>query len=96
MTAGIDHVVISAAKSTVFTTDPPGQFEPFMPVDKVSSLFDEGTKVLIAIGAWGDTAGFSLGATNETSRALYAKNVAAMLDTVGADGVGEKSLPVYP
>lgn len=89
MTAGIDHVVISAAKSMAFTTDPPEKYKPFMPMDKVSSLFDEGTKKLIAIGAWGDTSGFSLGATNETTRALYAKNVAAMLDDLGADGVGK-------
>lgn len=90
MTSGIDHVVISAAKSTVFTTDPPGQFGTFMPVEEVADLFDEGTKVLIAIGAaWGDTAGFSIGAANETSRAIYAKNVAALLDFFGVDGVGK-------
>ena len=64
-----------------------------MPLEKVSGLFEEGTKVLIAIGSWGDRAGFSQGAKTKESRALYAKNVAAMLDSVGADGVGEIYLP---
>jgi chitinase len=43
---------------------------------------------MIAIGGWNDTAGFSAGAADNTTRARYAKNVAAMLDSVGADGVG--------
>ncbi len=42
---------------------------------------------MIALGGWGDTAGFSAGAATETSRALYANNVANMLDTMGFDGV---------
>lgn len=96
VTAGIDHVVISAANSSLFTTDPAGPFEPFISVSNVTSLFDQGTKALVAIGNWGDTAGFSLGATNDTTRALYAKNVAAMLDTVGADGIGKIALPIIP
>jgi len=52
------------------------------------SRFSNGTKVMIAIGGWGDTAGFSAGAKDDASRTLYAKNVAAMLNSVGADGVG--------
>ncbi|KAK2765403.1 hypothetical protein FQN54_008249 [Arachnomyces sp. PD_36] len=87
ITTGIDHVIISAAKSTLFTTDPAEPFEPFMSVANVTNLFDKGTKVLIAVGNWGDNAGFSLAATNETTRALFSKNVAATLDTLGADGV---------
>lgn len=51
------------------------------------SRFDNGTKVMIALGGWGDTAGFSAGAADNTSRALYAKNVAEMLHTHGFDGV---------
>lgn len=43
---------------------------------------------MIAIGGWGDTAGFFEGAKDNTTRARYAKNVAAMLDSLGADGVG--------
>lgn len=46
---------------------------------------------MIAIGGWGDTSGFSAGAKDDASRTLYAKNVAAMLESVGADGVGMAS-----
>lgn len=50
--------------------------------------FSNDTKVTIAIGGWGDTSGFSDGAKDEESRNRYAKNVAAMLDSTGFDGVG--------
>jgi chitinase len=75
------------ANSTLFTTNPAGNFTPFESVAHMRTRFGNGTKILIAIGGWGDTSGFSLGASNDTTRALYAKNVAAMLDSVGADGV---------
>lgn len=61
------------------------------------SRFGNGTKVLIALGGWGDTAGFSAGAADSRSRALFAKNVAEMLDTHDFDGVDidVKSLFLY-
>lgn len=43
---------------------------------------------MVAIGGWGDNAGFSTAAASETSRSTYAKNVAAMLESTGLDGVG--------
>ena len=43
---------------------------------------------MVAIGGWGDNAGFSTAAVSETSRSTYAKNVAAMLQSTGLDGVG--------
>jgi len=43
---------------------------------------------MIAVGGWGDTEGFSIAAATEKSRALFAKNIAAMLNSTGADGVG--------
>lgn len=46
---------------------------------------------MIAIGGWGDTAGFSIGASSAESRALFAKNVKTMLIETGADGVGKSS-----
>lgn len=41
----------------------------------------------MAIGGWGDTDGFGIGATNETSRKLFARNVADTLDRLGYDCV---------
>lgn len=88
MTAGIDHVIMAFANSSLFTTSPAGNYTPFQSVASVRELFDNCTKVMIAIGGWGDDYGFPLGATNETTRALFASNVAQMLENVGADGVG--------
>jgi GH18 family chitinase len=79
---------MSAANTTLFTTDPPGQYAPFMNVSAIRSLFVPGTKVMISIGGWGDTAGLSTGAKDDTSRALYAKNIASLINSTGVDGVG--------
>lgn len=49
--------------------------------------FDDGVKVSIAIGGWGDTAGFSEGSATEASRTSYATALADMLDSLGFDGV---------
>lgn len=76
------------ANSTLFTSDPAGQYTPFQSVSSMRSRFSKDTKIMIAIGGWGDTSGFSAGAKDDASRTLYAKNVAAMLESVGADGVG--------
>ena len=54
-----------------------------MPLDQIRALFDEGTKVCMAIGGWGDTAGFSAGAATEESRKTYAKNVADTVQRLG-------------
>lgn len=57
-----------------------------MPVDEARSKFSPGTKVLVAIGGWGDSAGFDTGAYSDESRATFARNVAAMVEDTGADG----------
>ncbi len=59
-----------------------------MDLDTLRSWFDPGTKVCMAIGGWGDTAGFSVGQQTDASRKLYAKNVAATMDRLGYDCVG--------
>lgn len=87
VTAGIDTVLMAFANSSLFTTSPAGNYTPFEPVSSIRSRFDKGAKVMISIGGWGDTAGFSAGAANNRSRALYAKNIAEMLKTHGFDGV---------
>ncbi|KAH6652112.1 glycoside hydrolase superfamily [Truncatella angustata] len=85
VTAGITHVIMAFANSSLFVGDTPGQYTPFMPVDDVRALLDEHAQVGIAIGGWGDTAGFGEGAKTDSSRKAYAKNVATMLDTHGFD-----------
>jgi chitinase len=62
---------------------------PFEPVETLRKRFGPDTKVMVAIGGWGDTKGFSEGAKDDASRARYAKNVATMIEDLGIDGVGE-------
>jgi hypothetical protein len=89
VTSGITHVITAFANSSLFTTDPVGEYTPFMNLSDVRALFDDGTKVCMAIGGWGDTVGFGIGATNETTRKLYATNVKATMDRLGYDCVGK-------
>lgn len=42
---------------------------------------------MVAIGGWGDTAGFNIAAATDTTRKLFAHNVKIMVDVTGADGV---------
>ncbi|TVY53476.1 Endochitinase B, partial [Lachnellula suecica] len=87
ITAGIDTAIMAFANSSLFTTLPAGTYEPFEPLSTFRARFDAGTKIMVAIGGWGDTIGFGIGAATEESRALYAQNVADMLTTLGFDGV---------
>ncbi|KAK8103664.1 glycoside hydrolase family 18 protein [Apiospora kogelbergensis] len=45
------------------------------------------TKVMVAIGGWGDTEGFAVAARDPSTRRRFAENVAAMVRVTGADGV---------
>ncbi|KAI2466010.1 glycoside hydrolase family 18 protein [Annulohypoxylon bovei var. microspora] len=87
VTTGITHVIMAFANSSLFAPETAGTFEPFMSVDTVRAMFDNGTQVGIALGGWGDTAGFSAGAKTEASRTAYAKNVATMAEDLGFDFV---------
>ncbi|OJJ44226.1 hypothetical protein ASPZODRAFT_71871 [Penicilliopsis zonata CBS 506.65] len=86
-TEGIDHAIMAFAPSTLFNSDSTPSFTPFESPSTMRARFGANTKLMIAIGGWGDTSGFSDGAKDDASRARYAKNVAAMLDANGFDGV---------
>lgn len=67
--------------------DPDLSWPLFLSVDDVRALFRPNTKVMVAIGGWGDTEGFTAAARDEASRQLFAGNVAKMVEATGADGV---------
>jgi chitinase len=81
----VTHITTAFATSTTFNSG--SSFTPFETVQNIKSTYGSDKKVIIAIGGWGDTSGFSNGAENNGTRATYAKNVAAMLESTGADGV---------
>jgi len=56
----------------------------------MKAKFGDSTKVLIAVGGWGD-AGFSIAVSNATTRELFAPTVATMLNATDADGLGKNS-----
>ncbi|KAJ5335085.1 CAZyme family GH18 [Penicillium brevicompactum] len=86
-TKGIDTAIMAFAPSKLFNSDSTPSFEPFESPETMRKRFSPDTKLTIAIGGWGDTSGFSEGAKDDASRERYAKNVAAMLDANGFDGV---------
>lgn len=89
-TQGIDHAIMAFAPSDIFNKDsPPSSWQPFESPDTMRKRFSPDTKLMIAIGGWGDTQGFSDGAKDDTTRERFAKNVASLLDTHGFDGVGK-------
>jgi chitinase len=75
------------AKSKTFNNG--SQFPPWEPVQDFKSRFPEDTKFMISIGGWGDIVGFSDAVKSNVSIRHYAENVAAMVTSVGADGVGK-------
>jgi GH18 family chitinase len=83
---------MSFANSSLFAAEPPGVYTPFQPLNEVRALFDNGTRVCLALGGWADTAGFSEGAKTLESRVRFAKNIANTLDTLGYDCVGKSLL----
>ncbi|KAE8446153.1 hypothetical protein EG329_012526 [Mollisiaceae sp. DMI_Dod_QoI] len=74
-------------QSSTFNQPNPTLWPLFTTVEEVRSKFAPGTAIMVAIGGWGDTAGFSEAAKTVKSREVFAKNVKAMVDVTGADGV---------
>ncbi|EGC49457.1 extracellular chitinase [Histoplasma capsulatum var. duboisii H88] len=87
ITTGVDCAIMAFANSSLFVESPPGEYTPFAPISEIRGRFANGTKLLIAIGGWGDTAGFSAGSKEDAGRKQYAKNVADMVNKHGFDGV---------
>lgn len=73
-------------QSSVFNQANPSSWPLFTTVDTVRSQFAKDTNIMVAIGGWGDTEGFSKAAATEKSRKVFAENVKAMVDSTGADG----------
>ncbi|KAI0874317.1 glycoside hydrolase family 18 protein [Hypoxylon argillaceum] len=86
--APITHVALAFMNSNTFNREERSSSWPiFMSVKEARSWFEPGTKIMVAIGGWGDTSGFDTAARTEQSRASFARNVADMVQDTGADGV---------
>ncbi|KAL1876192.1 hypothetical protein VTK73DRAFT_9630 [Phialemonium thermophilum] len=83
----VTHVALAFMNSGLFNDPTRLSWPLFTDVDTVRSQFPATTKVLVAIGGWGDTAGFSEAALSEKSRRTFAQNIGRMIQETGADGV---------
>ncbi|KAI1346576.1 glycoside hydrolase superfamily [Xylaria sp. FL0043] len=87
ITAGITHVIMAFVDPKNFSTTEYLPSPPLMSVQDVRSYFDNGTKVGIALGGWGDySASFSLVSTKE-NRTTFATNLANWMEKEGYDFV---------
>jgi GH18 family chitinase len=85
LVSDIIHVALAFMQSSIFNEAQPSAWPLFTTVETVRSQFASDTKIMVAIGGWGDT-GFPRAAATESSRKLFAKNVKAMIDDTKADG----------
>ena len=81
--AGIDHVIVAFAMANSTAT-----FQPKTPISIFRSEFPN-AKIMIAIGGWGDTIGFTEATKTDAGITKFANDIQTMLHTTGADGVGK-------
>lgn len=87
LVSDITHVALAFMSPALFNQEePPSSWPLFTTVEKVHSQFKDGTAVMVAVGGWGDTAGFEIAAATEKSRKVFAHNVRLMVEETGADG----------
>ena len=86
LVSDITHVALAFMQSKTFNVDNQTEWPLFTTVEAVRPKFSPGTAIMVAIGGWGDTQGFSVAAKTDESRKRFATNVKAMLDATGADG----------
>ena len=63
-------------------------YQPKVPISTIRSEFPA-AKVMIAVGGWGDTVGFSEAVKTEAGIVKFANDIQTMLQNTGADGVGK-------
>ncbi len=86
LVSDITHVALAFMSPATFNQVEPSSWPLFTTVETARSHFVDGTSIMVAIGGWGDTAGFEIAAATESSRKLFAHNVKLMVDATGADG----------
>ena len=83
----LTHVALAFMSPAVFNhVEPRSSWPLFTTVENARSRFVDGTAIMVAVGGWGDTAGFEIAAATEDARKLFARNVKLMVDATGADG----------
>lgn len=86
LVSDITHVALAFMQLSVFNEDTSSSWPLFATVSDVRAQFAKDTAIMVAIGGWGDTGGFSTAAATDETRKKFARNVKAMVDYTGADG----------
>ena len=86
--SALTHVALAFMSPAAFNREEPRSpsWPLFTTVEETRLRFAEGTAIMVAVGGWGDTAGFEVAAATEDERKLFARNVKSMVDSTGADG----------
>ncbi|KAK3362032.1 glycoside hydrolase family 18 protein [Lasiosphaeria ovina] len=83
----VTHVSLAFMRPGTFNDPDVSDWPLFATVADLRPKFPAGTKIMIAIGGWGDALGFSVAATSAETRKTFADNVARMVRATGADGI---------
>jgi Glycosyl hydrolases family 18 len=95
LVSDITHVALAFMQSSVFNEEQPFSWPLFTTVSTVRTQFAKDTAIMVAIGGWGDTEGFSKAAATDKSRKRFAGNVKAMVDYTGADGSSSDTVSFF-
>ena len=82
----VTHVALAFMDADVFNEDDPSEWRLFTSVEETRQGFSPATSIMVAIGGWGQTSAFSVAARSDESRKKFARNIAKMVDDLGADG----------
>lgn len=82
----VTHVALAFMRSETFNDPNRNDWPLFVKVEDVRKKFPKTTKIMVAIGGWGNSAGFEDAARIEDSRAVWVDGVRKMVEATGADG----------
>ena len=86
LVSDITHVALAFMSPAIFNQVDPTSWPLYTTVDETRPKFADRTAMMVAIGGWGDTAGFGIAAATKASRELFAHNIRSMVNDTGADG----------
>ncbi|KAK7190239.1 hypothetical protein DPSP01_006773 [Paraphaeosphaeria sporulosa] len=83
----VTHVAMAFMRSEIFNEPDRDEWPLFTSVKETREKFAKDTKIMVAIGGWGNEDGFREAARSESRRQQWARGVRKMVEKTGADGV---------
>ena len=82
----VTHVAIAFMRSETFSDVDRVEWPLFLTVDEVRTRFVKETKIMVAVGGWGNDEGFRNAAKSKKARKVWVDGVKRMVESTGADG----------